>query len=278
VFAGGFALLLLFPVTYVLGQRDQRPRLVLMALDTDHDGQLSAAEIANASASLRSLDRNGDGEITFDELEPSRTDAGASPDQLVAMLMAFDKNSDGVLTLDEVPERMQPMFQRGDANHDGKLTSDEIRQMAGHTGSPNGRRGGTGSAQGNFRLDPLLNALDTNHDGVISADEIAAASENLAKLDANHDGILEAQEIRPRQQTPAERVAHVLGEFDTNGDGKLSREEVPDGMRARFDASDTNHDGFLDKEELQQMYAEQPQNGAAPGSQPAGTQQKGQHD
>ena len=40
------------------------------ALDTNHDGILSADEIANASASLKKLDRNGDGQLTEDELRP----------------------------------------------------------------------------------------------------------------------------------------------------------------------------------------------------------------
>ncbi len=40
--------------------------------DTDHDGTLSAEEIANASAALRKLDKNGDGKLTSGELRPSR--------------------------------------------------------------------------------------------------------------------------------------------------------------------------------------------------------------
>jgi Ca2+-binding EF-hand superfamily protein len=250
-------------------EHKERPRLVLQTLDTDHDGQLSAAEIGAAPAALHSLDRNGDGELTPDELEPPRTDAGASPDQLVTQLMSFDKNGDGVLTIDELPDRLHPLFTRGDANHDGKLTPDEIRQLAAHTGAPNGPRPHGGGANGMMRLDPILNAIDSDHDGVISASEIVAASASLLTLDVNHDGIIEASEMRVRQQTPEERVAHVLGEFDTNKDGKLSRDEVPDGMRARFDDADKNHDGFLDSTELLQMFS---------AGQQGGQQPKGQHD
>lgn len=43
---------------------------VLAALDANHDGVLSAAEIRNAAASLRQLDKNGDGRLTFEELLP----------------------------------------------------------------------------------------------------------------------------------------------------------------------------------------------------------------
>jgi Ca2+-binding EF-hand superfamily protein len=40
------------------------------ALDTDHNGEISAEEIANAATSLKSLDKNGDGTITEDEVRP----------------------------------------------------------------------------------------------------------------------------------------------------------------------------------------------------------------
>src|SRR5260221_4499156 len=43
---------------------------VLAVLDADHDGEISASEIRGASAALRTLDKNGDGELTEDELLP----------------------------------------------------------------------------------------------------------------------------------------------------------------------------------------------------------------
>ena len=53
----------------------------------------------------------------------------------------------------------------------------------------------------------------------------------------------------------------MLSEFDTNKDGKLSRDEVPDGLRARFADADKNGDGFLDASELQLMFAAMPPGG-----------------
>jgi len=41
------------------------------ALDTDGDGTLDAAEIANAATALKTLDKNGDGQITPDETCPA---------------------------------------------------------------------------------------------------------------------------------------------------------------------------------------------------------------
>jgi hypothetical protein len=45
-----------------------RVHRVLAALDADHDGEISASEIANSAAALRRLDRNGDGQLTKDEV------------------------------------------------------------------------------------------------------------------------------------------------------------------------------------------------------------------
>jgi len=44
--------------------------LAFNALDTDHNGEISADEINNAAASLKTLDKNGDGRITEDEVTP----------------------------------------------------------------------------------------------------------------------------------------------------------------------------------------------------------------
>jgi hypothetical protein len=43
---------------------------VLAALDSDHDGEISADEIKNAAAALRTLDQNRDGSLTPDEVLP----------------------------------------------------------------------------------------------------------------------------------------------------------------------------------------------------------------
>jgi Ca2+-binding EF-hand superfamily protein len=187
-----------------------------MALDADHDGVISAEEIRNAPVALRTLDKNGDGQLTQDELRPAfpegrggeRREEGSrasDSDDMVQTLMAFDKNKDGKISKDELPERMQGLFDRADANHDGFLTPDEIRKLAAQTASSDeGERRDFGRGEGREegrggppRQDPLMAALDANHDGVISADELAHASEALKTLDKNSDGQLTPDEYRP---------------------------------------------------------------------------------
>lgn len=56
--------------------RGRRGNPVVDALDADKDGTLSKAEIAAASTALLTLDKNGDGELTADELRPARGGRG----------------------------------------------------------------------------------------------------------------------------------------------------------------------------------------------------------
>ncbi len=44
---------------------------VMVALDADKDGEISAEEIANAAAALKTLDKNNDGKLSKEELRPA---------------------------------------------------------------------------------------------------------------------------------------------------------------------------------------------------------------
>lgn len=48
--------------------RPHRPPPLIGALDVNRDGVIDQAEIDNAPVALRTLDKNGDGQLTIDEL------------------------------------------------------------------------------------------------------------------------------------------------------------------------------------------------------------------
>jgi Ca2+-binding EF-hand superfamily protein len=127
-------------------------------------------------------------------------------------------------------------------------------------GAGYGPGAGNGPGARGAALQERLQAADTNADGRISREEAQAAMprlyENFDAIDANHDGFVTVEEMQAARQ--AHRGAgHGRGEgwkqWDANGDGRLSRDEVANAPRLsqQFDAIDANHDGFLTVEELQ---------------------------
>jgi len=59
------------------GGRGPRPAPPLMAaLDANKDGEIDATEMSNAAAALKTLDKNGDGKLTGEEIRPPRGERG----------------------------------------------------------------------------------------------------------------------------------------------------------------------------------------------------------
>lgn len=160
-----------------------RPSPLLTALDADRDGTLSAAELAGAPKAILTLDKNGDGAVSADELNPNGGqrrgpggfdplfkaidtdgDSNLSAAEISAApkaLLALDKDSDGMLQRDEVrPARMGPggnpqemvdrMFENNDANKDGKLSRDEMPE----------------------RMREMFSRADENQDGFVTKEEL----------------------------------------------------------------------------------------------------------
>ncbi len=95
-------------------------RIPLIAtLDVNGDGEFSGEEIQNAAAALKKLDTNGDGKLSRDEWLPRLPVEvpggirgalgldGLNPAQLADRLFnSADRNGDGKLTREEMPERL----------------------------------------------------------------------------------------------------------------------------------------------------------------------------
>jgi len=98
--------------------------------------------------------------------------------------------------------------------------------------------------------DALFGKLDQNHDGKIIADEIPESQRSFFKralrvADRNEDGTLTSEELavaltdpKPVQlpgTNPGNRMAGMdFKQFDKNGDGKLTIDEVPAPGKERF--------------------------------------------
>ena len=127
----------------------------------------------------------------------------------------------------------------------------------GEGGPRGGQRGGQRPAS------PMMTALDANKDGKLSAEEIANAATALKTLDKNKDGVIDANELAPprgpggpggqggAQGGRSSQMVERIMARDTDGDGKVSREEA--GESRFFDRMDADSDGFVTKAEIENM-------------------------
>ena len=85
----------------------------------------------------------------------------------------------------------------------------------------------------------------------------------LTALDRDGDGYLDAEECGQRFNVPTDRLrredlADTFMAFDTDGDGRLLRAEVPQRWWGIFERADSNRDGILTREEIIEHASLQP--------------------
>ena len=106
-------------------------------------------------------------------------------------------------------------------------------------------------AQG--REGPALEQADANHDGKVTKQEyVDARAAQFSRMDRNGDGFIDDADAREGGNERGQRAAKALrGRIDSNGDGKISKEEFVNAPTMLFDKFDANKDGVLDATELE---------------------------
>jgi hypothetical protein len=125
---------------------------IILALDIDKDGFVSATEIRNATQSLLALDKNQDGKLDRFEMHAnsgfskvnastkaaatktrsartSRLMSGADADYFAQKLLEADTNDNDILEPAEIKPSIQRIMHIIDLNEDGQLSLDELKKI-----------------------------------------------------------------------------------------------------------------------------------------------------
>jgi Ca2+-binding EF-hand superfamily protein len=244
------------------------PSQIWSMMDRDGDGKVKLSDIPEerrerAGKMFQFADKNKDGVVEKEEFMAAtrmmQGDAGPRPDGASRP----DAPRDGDRPRPDMPregDRPRPDMPREGDRPRPDMPRDGERPM--------------GPPPGMF----VMRALDTDGNGRLSSSEIADAAKALAKLDKNNDGEITPDEImagagnfrpgeggRPGQPGQpgapgrpegargiGQQMIERMKELDKDGDGKFSKEEAPERLKARFDDIDKNQDGKLDAQEIGQ--------------------------
>ncbi len=113
------------------------------SLDVDGDGAITLEELQAAGAArFAETDANGDGALSQDELIAQMS--GRAERGVTRMIERLDENDDGVLQQSELEDRgakrLERLIERADTNDDGVVSEEEFEQVK----DRGGRRGGDG--------------------------------------------------------------------------------------------------------------------------------------
>ncbi|MDB4989069.1 MAG: EF-hand domain pair family protein [Myxococcaceae bacterium] len=145
----------------------------------------------------------------------------------------LDTNSDGVVTTAELEAGAVSRFTSADANHDGKVTADEMKAaFAQHK-------------------QERFTERDANHDGVLQRSEVPKMPDAaFTKLDVDKSGTLSSTELQN-----GHLGHHGKGDLkklpgDADGDGVVTKSEAVAGADKLAKQLDSNGDGKLSQDEL----------------------------
>jgi uncharacterized protein (DUF305 family) len=229
------------------------------AMDTNHDGMLTAAELGTTAPWYRRFGdvvANHDGFVSQAELD------ALHPWQL--RFYGVDTNGDGFLDATEVTSAhpWYPTFGDADTNDDGRVSWAELQAF-----HPGPLRFASVDLNNDGVIDatevtpthwwyPHFAAADLDHDGRVSRSEVDAFHAAHRRMDRDDDGDVDQWDCHDRMTrdgTPhAAPMPPDFAGMDKNGDGFITMTELPqsDWARNHFTAVDSDGDGKISRAEM----------------------------
>jgi Ca2+-binding EF-hand superfamily protein len=226
---------------------------------------------SDSGALFDRLDVNRDGQLTADEIPAEKKGL------FERLLRLAGKPADGKLTRDEFVAQLSAA---SDDHSNGNSKSGGPTPPAAKTPADKPLAGPLGQLP---PLDPerIFDRLDTKHTGKLSAADIPEGRPLIKRLvaeaeKANGGPVTKEQFVKVFKELAAKRAAGEaatgkpagdgkppvippgggdrlikrLLNLSKQSDGKLTKDDLPERLRGRFDKIDTNHDGVIDEAEL----------------------------
>lgn len=210
---------------------------VLKALDSDGDKIISEKELKAASKSLNELDKNGDGNLTIDEIRPSFGPRPSTPKESPSPTIKFNPTPPK-LVKEILDHSTKEILQLLGAEGVGGAKQSEIqnyRRLFGFTDRDKDGKHSKAEYVDNGRyLTPesrtgIFNASDSNKDGFVSEKEYIEnriitdeAKAIFSSMDSNKDNRLSSKEFIQSKKLKDEKLAkEVYDAFDSNSNDEL---------------------------------------------------------
>lgn len=241
---------------FIQGPRPGPRRPAFSNLDKDSDKKISREEWKGPPEAFDRVDANHDGSVDESEWNAAPPPVGFHGDGgpfVGQLLKTLDTDGDGNLSQAEF-NQAAGFFDKLDQDKDSSLTAQELGGFPRALGDePRPPRNGPGPG-----FLPNFANLDANSDKKVSRDEWQGPPPMFDRIDANGDGSIDETEWSAARRRLPHGGPPAFGEkflsfFDSNADGKVSRDEFAK-LTGLFGSLDADHNSLLSRAELGQLF------------------------
>ena len=219
----------------------------LRVADGNEDGALNKDEFAKAVSDPEPVELPG----------ANMADRMASFD-----VSRLDRNGDGNVSLDEVPGPMRDRFEQLlDRIGQDSVPVDKVQAYL--RGERPGSQAATGKSDEMMDADKdRMEKDDPKVEPKSTSGKLGADKPNTEQSGARKSGARKSADRKTNPNTSMENASPeaMFKQLDRNSDGKLTGKEIPPRMQGNMKAADTDNDGSISQSEMQAAFQRRMQN------------------